>query len=95
MDNELHNHNVTIKMNGRIITDLRFADDIDGLAVSEEALVSPEKNISLAANKFGMIINPTKTKLILNDNTCNPRFTIQNEQIEIVKYFKYLGSIID
>ena len=42
-----------------------------------------------------MEINPTKTKLMLNDNTCNQRITIQNEQIEIVIHFKYLGSIID
>ena len=30
---------------------------------------------------------------MLNDNTCNPR--IQNEQIEIINHFKYLGYIID
>ena len=29
-------HNGTIKMNGRLITNLRFADDIDGLAGSED-----------------------------------------------------------
>ena len=42
-----------------------------------------------------MEINPTKTKLMLNDNTCNPRITIQNEQIEIVNHLKCLGSIND
>ena len=42
-----------------------------------------------------MEINQTKTILMLNDNTCNPRITIQNEQIEIVNHFKYIGSIID
>ena len=30
---------------------------------------------------------------MLNDNTCNPRITIQKEPI--VKHFKYLGSVID
>ena len=42
-----------------------------------------------------MEINPTKTKLMLNDNTCNPNIIIQNEHIETVNHFKYLGSIID
>ena len=56
-------------MNGRINRDLRFADNIDSLAGSEEELVSLEKNISLDAIKFGVEINPTKTKLMLNDNT--------------------------
>ena len=41
----MHNHNGTIKMNGRIITDLRFADDIDGLADYEEELVSSKEHI--------------------------------------------------
>ena len=50
----LHSHNGTIKINRRINTDLRFADDIDGLAGSEEALVSLAMNISLAASTFGM-----------------------------------------
>ena len=47
-------------MNGRIITDLRFAFDINGLAGFEEELVSLAKNISLAASKFSMEINPIR-----------------------------------
>ena len=50
-----------------------------------------ENKISEAASKFGMEINPTKTKLMLNDNTCNPNIIIQNEHIETVNHFKYLG----
>ena len=42
-----------------------------------------------------MEINPTKTKLMLNDNTCNPNIIIQNEHINTVNHFKYLGSISD
>ena len=56
MDNALHIHNITIKINGRINTDLKFADDIDGLTSSEEAMVSLAKNISLSASTFGMEI---------------------------------------
>ena len=47
-------------MNGRFITDLRFADDIDGIAGSEEELVSLAKNITcdaMASSTFGMEIN--------------------------------------
>ena len=89
-------------MNGRLITDLRFSDDIDGLAGSEDEMISLANKISEAASKFGMEINPTKTKLMLNDNTCNPNIIIQIEYIETVNvnlkkwyHFKYLGSIID
>ena len=91
----LHCRNGTIKMNGRIITNLRFADDIGGLTGSEDEMISLANTISEVASKFGMEINPTKTKLILNNNTCNPNIIIQIEHIETVNHFKYLGSIID
>ena len=71
-------------------TNLRFADDIDGLAGSKDEMVSLANKISEAASKFGMEINPTKTKLMLNDNTCNPNIIIQNEHIETVNHLKYL-----
>ena len=90
MDDAPNSHNGTIKINGRIITDLRFADDIDGFVGSEEELVYLANNRSFSASKFGMEINPTKTKLMLNDKTCNPRITIQNEQIKIINHFKYI-----
>ena len=102
MGNAVHSNNGTIKMNIRIIIEPRFADNIGYLAGSEEEFVFLVKNIgvvknilSLAASKVCMQINPTKSKLMLNDNTCNPRITIQNDQMEIVNHFKYLGSVID
>ena len=88
-------HNGTIKINGRLITNLRFADDIDGIAGSEDEMISLANKISEASSKFSMEINPTKTKLMLNDNTCNPNIIIQNEHIETFNHFKFLGSIID
>ena len=36
----LSNHTSSLKINGRIITNLRFADDIDGLSGSEEELIN-------------------------------------------------------
>ena len=91
MQNALVCHNGTIKMNGRLITNLRFADDIDCLAGSEDEMIFLANKTSEAASKFAMEINPTKTKLMLNDNTCNPNIIIQNEHIETVNHFKYLG----
>ena len=48
-----------------------------------------------SANRFGMEINPSKTKLMLNDDNCQPNIDIHGEIIETVKSFKYLGSIIN
>ena len=78
MNNTLHSHNITIKMNGRIITDLKFADNIYGLTGFEEELVSLA-NIT----GFYMEINQTKTTLMLNDNICNPLITIMNKSISL------------
>ena len=47
-----------------------------------------------AANRFGMEINHSKTKLMLNDDKCQPNIVIQGEIIETVKSFKNIGSII-
>ena len=42
-----------------------------------------------------MEINPSKTKLMLNDENFQPNIDIHGEIIETVKSFKYLGSIIN
>ena len=41
MTDALENHESTVSIGGRVITNLRFADDIDGLSGDEEEL---EKN---------------------------------------------------
>ena len=40
MTDALEDHEFTVSIGGRTITNLRFADDIDGLAGEEEAVAS-------------------------------------------------------
>ena len=40
MTETLEDHQVTVSIGGRTITNLRFADDIDGLTGKEEELAS-------------------------------------------------------
>ena len=42
-----------------------------------------------------MEINPSKTKIMLNDDNYQPNIVIKDKIIETVKSFKYLGSIIN
>ena len=42
-----------------------------------------------------MEINPSKTKLMLNDDNCQPNIVIRGEIIETVESFIYLESIIN
>ena len=48
---------------GRTITNLRFADDIDDLAVEEEELAKLVECLDKASTAYGMEISAEKTKL--------------------------------
>ena len=49
------------------MTNLRFADDIDGLAGSEEELRELLGRLEKASNDYGMEISGEKTKIMTNN----------------------------
>ena len=57
-------HAGTIVIGGRVITNLQFADDINGLAGNEEENI---KHFSRTVKAFGMEINAKKTKVMTNN----------------------------
>ena len=67
------------------LTNLLFADDIDGIAGEEEDLVKLVECLDKAE----------KTKLMTN-NTCgiNTEINVNGQNLETVKSFKYMGSVI-
>ena len=69
MNHALEDHKGTISIGGRTITNLRFADDIDGLAGEEEELANLVQKLDAASAKFGMEISAEKTKLVTNNKT--------------------------
>ena len=66
MNDALDNHVGSVNIGGKIITNLRFADDIDGLAGSESELANLIKIIDNTARTYGMEINSTKTQIMAN-----------------------------
>ena len=44
----------TVSINGEVVSKLRFADDIDLLAGSEEELIVLTDNLNKTSHKFGM-----------------------------------------
>ena len=92
MNDALENHIGTVNIGGKIITNLRFADDIDGLAGSESELSNLIKKIDSTSRKYGMEINATKTQIMTNSTS---EIKINNDTLKIVEKFKYLGAIID
>ena len=95
MVDALNDHTGTVSIGGRTITNLRFADDIDGLAGREEELASLVKQLDTTSSRYGMEISAEKTKLMTNsDQPITTKITVSGKELETVEQFKYLGSII-
>ena len=94
MTHALENYNDTISIGGRQITNLRFADDIDGITREEDELTKVVHNLDTVAAKFGMEISAEQTKIMPNNGPVQRYITIQGHKLETVDHFKYLGAII-
>ena len=64
MNDALDNHVGSVIIGGKIIINLRFADDINGLAGSQSELSNLIKIIDNTARAYGMEINSTKTQIM-------------------------------
>ncbi|GFO20369.1 endonuclease-reverse transcriptase [Plakobranchus ocellatus] len=62
MTDALEDHFETVSIGGRPITNLRFADDLDGLAENECKLASLVEQLDKASSNLGMEIS-AQTKL--------------------------------
>ena len=94
--NALEEHQGTGSIVGRTFTNLRFADDIDGLAGSEQELENLVRHLDRSSTAYG-IENTAKikTKLMTNSNNEIQRdITANGEKLETVKKFKYLGAMV-
>ena len=67
MTDALENHEGTVSTGGRTITNLRFADDINGLAGKEEELANLVECLDKTSTAYGMEISAEKTKLMTNN----------------------------
>ena len=69
MTDALEDHEGTVSTGGRKITNLRFADDIDGLAGEEEELANLVERFDKASTAYGMEISSEKTKLLTGNTS--------------------------
>ena len=69
MTDSLEDHEGTISIGDRIITNLRFADDIDGLAGGEEKLAKLVEHLDKASTAYDMEFSAKKTKLMTNNTS--------------------------
>ena len=66
MTDALEDHEGTVSIGGRTITNLRFADDIDGIAGEGEELANLVERLDKASTAYGLVISTKKTKLMTN-----------------------------
>ena len=87
MTGTLEDHEDTVSIGGRAITNLRFADDIDGLA-GEGELAKFVEHLDKASTAYGMEISPEKTKLMTNNTSgINTEIKINGQKLETVTSF--------
>ncbi len=95
MTDALEYYDGTVSIGGRTISNLRFADDIDGLAGEEEELANLVDRRDKASAAYGMEISAEKTKLMTNNTSgINTEIKVNGQKLETVTSFKYLGSVI-
>ena len=69
MTDSLEDHEGTVSIGGRTITNLHFADDISGLAGEEEELAILVEHLDKVSTAYGMEISAEKTKLMTNNTS--------------------------
>ena len=88
MSDALEDHEGTVSIGGRTITNLRFADDIDGLAGEKEELANLVEGLDKATTAYGMEISAEKTKLMTNNtSSINTEIKVNGHKLETVTSF--------
>ena len=95
MTDALEDHEGTVSIGGRTITNLRFADDIDGSAGKEEELANLVECLDKASTAYGIEISAEKTNLMtINTSGINTEIKVNGQKLETVTSVKYLGSVL-
>ena len=81
MADALEDHEGTVSIASRTITNLRFAYDIGGLAGQEQELIKLINHLEEASTAYGKQISAEKTQLMTNNtNGISTDITIDNKK---------------
>ena len=92
INRELDEAQAGIKIAGRNINNLRYAEDPTLMAESEEELKSPLMKVKEESEKVGLKLNIQKTKIMASSPITS--WEIDGETVETVSDFIFLGSKI-
>ena len=91
----LDDHEGSVRIGGRLITNFRFADDIVVNAEEEEEAGVLVDRLDTTTTRYKMEIGPDKTKVMTNNpNGFQREIKIKGQRLEDVENCKYLGAII-
>ncbi|VDP56134.1 unnamed protein product [Schistosoma margrebowiei] len=77
------------------LDDLDFADDLALLSQTQQQMQEKTTSVAAASAAAGLNIHKGKSKVFRYNTACTNPITIDGEDLEDVKTFTYLGSIID
>ena len=69
MTDALEDHEGTVSIGSRTITNLRFAEEIDGLVGEEEELANLVERLDKACTAYGMEISAEMTNMMTNNTS--------------------------
>ena len=91
----LDDHEGSVSIGGRLITNFRIADDIVVNTEEEEEAGVLIDRLDRTTTRYKMEIGPDKTKMMTNNpNGFQREIKIKGQRLEDVENFKYLGTII-
>ncbi|VDP46103.1 unnamed protein product [Schistosoma margrebowiei] len=77
------------------LNDLDFADDLALLSQTQQQMQEKTTSVAEASAATGLNIHKEKSKVLRYNTACTNPITIDGNDLEVVKTFTYLGSIID
>ena len=93
MGDALEEHDGKVRIGGRNITNLRFADAIDALAEEEQELEALVESLDKTCTNYKMEISAEKTKLMTNSANGIQR-EVKGQKLGTITSFKYLGAVV-
>ena len=91
----LDDHEGSVNIGGRLLTNFRFADVIVVNAEEEEEAGVLVDRLDRTTTRYKMEIGPDKTKVTTNNpNGFQREIKMKGQRLEEVENFKYLGAII-
>ena len=86
--------NDPVTLNGINIPCLLYADDMLLLSTTKSGLQKSLTALEIYCDKWQLVVNTTKTKIMVFNNTSKPEFHYKGENLEVVEEYTYLGLLI-